>query len=588
MLPAPYDPVSIQFAFQRSYASAHETRDDDTLGDPAVEKAHDQIRSRLRERREASIAAGTAGAAVAFDFIDAFGNVDATLLAGVSDVYNQPLTSLSDLSQHLQGVDVSPGLVAAVKGHMAEHVLAEHLGNLGVPVELAPSPFQEGWDLTIDGIPVNPKLYSDAAQLAEHFSRFPDIPAVLPADALNIPPDAIHFDSITGAGVEEMRQAIQTGADHLTLVDGTLSHTDITQHASNGLAVATSPASVAGFNFPWVALALSGWREGSLLKRGMTEPAVALKNMSLDLAGTGGGAWLGAKTGAGIGSLVGPVGTAIGALLGGIGGALLGRKVTSDIKAAPYKTALTRLHAAQALILQAEEQRVEQTFNHAKEHAQGRMQLRRERVKARIVEVVADARRAHRQTRVLSGEEALDLINQGLAGIADHRESIVASRRARSIWRRWIWPDAAIIGSDLAVETLDTAKAILVQQRSHVADGETLSRAEVYAHLGSLGLAEFDVREALFRIESEKAARRIRLEAVARKGLRELTRLRKVALAAIQRAIERALAETRKKLAPKAAEAAAAHDNVRREAGRLGLSPASRPVRFPLSGQAPS
>lgn len=104
---------------------------------------------------------------------------------------------------------------------------------------------------------------------------------------------------------------------------------------------------VSGAHVPVITLMLSVHREARLLKAGMTSVDIAVKNVALDIAGTGGGAFAGAAAGATTGSIIGSVvplvGTAVGAGVGGVVGAVYGafkgRETTNEIKAIPFEKA---------------------------------------------------------------------------------------------------------------------------------------------------------------------------------------------------------------------------------------------------------
>ncbi|MCW5550003.1 MAG: hypothetical protein KIT44_13650 [Opitutaceae bacterium] len=174
---------------------------------------------RLEARRANLIAAGFAGATIGSDFYQGFAQVDENMLRAAGDLFNIQIATIGDLSAKLDGIAVSAGLTAALKGRVAEHVLADRLAEIGATVSMAESFNQKGWDLLVDGVPVNPKLYADAAHAAGHFARFPDIPVILPADAINLPTNALYFDSVTGANFDAVQEALSLGTHHLRIVE---------------------------------------------------------------------------------------------------------------------------------------------------------------------------------------------------------------------------------------------------------------------------------------------------------------------------------------------------------------------------------
>ena len=92
---------------------------------------------------------------------------------------------------------------------------------------------------------------------------------------------------------------------------------------------------------PIITIGISAFREIGLLCDEKTDGLTALKNLSLDVAGTGAGGLLGGKAGAAIGTLICPgIGTLIGGLLGSVGGAMGGRSITNNIKQKPLRDAI--------------------------------------------------------------------------------------------------------------------------------------------------------------------------------------------------------------------------------------------------------
>jgi hypothetical protein len=574
LLPTPFEPACIEFGLRKAASIGGANESPLIQGSLAAEEAHEQIRSRLRDRREVALAAGTAGVVAGVDVFEGFSSVDSALLAGVSDQYNVAIDSISDLSQHLNNIDITEGLVDAVKGRMAEHVLFDHLQALGVPAEMAPSPFQEGWDLQIDGIAVNSKLVADASELTGHFDRFPDIPVVVAGDTTHLPADVIHIDSLTGAGFDGLHDAVSSAPDTVLFVDHALSNAAIGHQTATGLEFADSHSSAVGVHFPWVALALSGWREAGLLKRGMTDPAIALKNLSLDLAGTGIGGFAGAKAGALLGAPLGPLGALVGAVFGGVGGAIAGRRITGEFKMAPLKAAIGRLNDAQADVrrtAKTEQDRIDRRMKEARSAEESALQSARQEAKARLAAALSEHARFAGEHRDLNGVEAYILLDHALATLATHRSVIAQRRNGFSLWRRWLWPDARILGCDLAIESIDAATAQIKHWKSDVDAGRPLARAQVYSLLGALGLVEVDVRTALARIEAERKEQHARFEAAARDGLMRMTEMRKSALASLKQLLEEALAAARVALHSHALNAASAQGDVEKEARRLGL-----------------
>ena len=113
-----------------------------------------------------------------------------------------------------------------IQGTVAEQVSAEHFAQGGVQVQwpeggatgFGPSN-NPGWDYSVDGAEVNVKLWSDAGAAARTHFATPEnasIPIVVPADAANIPADAVYFDASTGLDPAALM------GEEVVVVDGAL------------------------------------------------------------------------------------------------------------------------------------------------------------------------------------------------------------------------------------------------------------------------------------------------------------------------------------------------------------------------------
>ena len=250
----------------------------------------------------------------------------------ISDLH----TSIGDYSHTLDG-GATQSVVEFFKGHLGEQLVANHVEHLGAHVNFPEMSNQVGYDFHLNGIPVNVKTIADANSLSGHFAKYPDIPAVVPSDAVHIPHDAIylnHADSI-----DHFVNAYHQGLDHLVLVDPGFSNVDVAHQAGSTLDAASGNVDI---HWPWVTTVFSTVREIKLLDKNYTTLENSIKNIGLDVAGTGIGAAAGAKVGALAGSILGPVGSFFGAIGGAIGGAIIGRTGTNTIKYKDFNNLMAR------------------------------------------------------------------------------------------------------------------------------------------------------------------------------------------------------------------------------------------------------
>jgi hypothetical protein len=186
----------------------------------------------------------------------------------------------------------------SLAGHVTEFHVADHLQQAGVHVSMPDASNQPGLDLWADGHPLNVKNYQNISQLHEHFANYPDIPAVVPADARHIPETALQFSP------GDHLDASELVGHHQVVVDAALSHADgidSIQHVTGALEGGGVPDAA----FPVVTALISGYREAKLLSHHDTDLGRAAFNFSTDIAGVGIGAHEGAVGGAAVGGLAG-------------------------------------------------------------------------------------------------------------------------------------------------------------------------------------------------------------------------------------------------------------------------------------------
>lgn len=252
------------------------------------------------------------------------------------------LESVADLSRVIdaKGYQIqTAAFQRMLKGHVAEAYVTEHAAEAGLGVEMPQASNYPGTDAWLDGHAVNVKAVSDVGSLGHHFERYPDVAAIVPVDAENIPDDALHFDPRHPIDFEQLSDS------NPVIVDDALSGADVADQVGDGMDFVDEPAMDVGV--PWVTVAISSLREGRLLLAGSTDATRAARNVAIDGVGVGGGAIVGAKAGAIAGSFFGPVGTAVGSVLGGVVGGMTGRKAAAEIRRQPLVDAIAVVKSAQ-------------------------------------------------------------------------------------------------------------------------------------------------------------------------------------------------------------------------------------------------
>ncbi len=265
--------------------------------------------------------------------------IDEHVYSEMSRLAGEQLETIGDLSAYLAswpsaefGSALPDASLNKLMGHLAEPEVAEHLENLGINVDMPDASNQAGWDLVLNGEHmVNVKAVTDAKALTGHFEQYPDVPVIVPGDMAGIPEQAIHLDS--AGSIDQLARSIADGEGNIVIVDHELEQAAMFEHAeevTDALLGNVELADLAGI--PLITLALSGVREVGLLSEDKTSAGNAMKNLTLDVVGTGSGVAGGALIGAEIGSLLGEEGEIVGGLLGAIGGAIFGRSATDRVK----------------------------------------------------------------------------------------------------------------------------------------------------------------------------------------------------------------------------------------------------------------
>lgn len=264
-------------------------------------------------------------------------SVDPHVFQAVEHMTHEQIDGFADL---LRVVDAkgyaieTTGFFNKLLGHVGEWHVQEHLMNADVAVAMPAGSNEPGTDIWADGHPLNVKAWADASDAAHsHFADYPHIPIVVPADAADVPADALHFDPAHG-----LDTSVLAGSDHLTVVDDALSRAELDDHTDNAIDVLQDPGP--HLHVPWITMAVSGFREGRLLLKGSTDLGRAAKNVVVDTAAVGGGGMVGMKAGAALGTVIGgPVGTVIGGIAGGLLGAIGGRAAANAVKRMPLEDA---------------------------------------------------------------------------------------------------------------------------------------------------------------------------------------------------------------------------------------------------------
>jgi hypothetical protein len=263
-------------------------------------------------------AAAADGAVAGGAILESALKIDPQVLSAMEFSTAQDLHGLADFHTYVQDhffsapIETADGWFNRLTGYVAEQKAASFFEQAGHHVVFAPVSNQPVWDMLVDGHPV--QIKENLAGLKDFAIAHPDIPAFTNlSDAA-----AVHASSVHGLAVLD-KDSIHAAAS------GTV----------NGLDGTFDP----GFNFPVITMAFSVYREAKLLFNEHTTVNRAVVNVGMDVAGVGGGALLGGKLGALIGSIIPGPGTVIGGIFGSILGGICGKMTSTTVRKLPFHAA---------------------------------------------------------------------------------------------------------------------------------------------------------------------------------------------------------------------------------------------------------
>jgi hypothetical protein len=134
---------------------------------------------------------GTAVGVTVFDVLYNTSKMDVFALAGMNHLHHsQEFSSFSDLSEFMkeniinspEGTQAWRDMVHKYKGYTGEEAVFDKLEAEGHDVQIPESGTQEGYDMILDGTPMNIKITDNPSYIQEHLDKYPDIPVYTNAE----------------------------------------------------------------------------------------------------------------------------------------------------------------------------------------------------------------------------------------------------------------------------------------------------------------------------------------------------------------------------------------------------------------------
>lgn len=365
--------------------------------------------------------------------------IDEHVYEAMGNLAGEQFNTIGDLRQYLsswESVELGKALpldaVNKLKGHLAESIVAQHLEDYGVEVEMPDISNQPGYDIVLNGeYFVNVKAVSDFSSVVDHLEKYPGIPVIVPEDMAGIPSDAIYLNATDS--IEKLAEEIGLGGTNIVMVDDKLSNEALTEQTETvGDVLLGNPDVYSAI--PVITVALSGYRELRLIMEQKTNLPNSLKNFGLDMTGTGGGSMAGMIIASTVTDIFLP---GVGTVIFGIGGGIIGRKITNKIKERPLKKALENLEEA----YQSADEEVRELQKEANRRYQKKVQKQeviladsttkiKEELQAEKDNLLDQRRTVYRMSSTLS----VKYLESATIALQNERESLLAI----PTWMRWL------------------------------------------------------------------------------------------------------------------------------------------------------
>ncbi|MCF0263426.1 glycine zipper family protein [Acinetobacter guillouiae] len=250
------------------------------------------------------VGGGLTASAYSLGLIWDYAHIDQSVLDALSFASKgnpENFNTLQDISTNTLD---STGAMTRLTGYVAEQQAALNLQQQGYTVEFPDSANQAGYDLIVDGTPMQVKCSMDANYVLGHFDKYPDIPLIVNSEL-----------------------AEQLGDHPLVLVDTTLSYEAIQETTGAGLEQIADFADVGDMlPIPLLTIGLAAYRNYGDFHSGQVNGKQYLKNVGKETAAISGGAMAGSIL---LGTLAGIATGGVGVIVAGGIGAYMGGVVGS-------------------------------------------------------------------------------------------------------------------------------------------------------------------------------------------------------------------------------------------------------------------
>ena len=265
------------------------------------EKAQQEFK-RILSDRGATIAMGAAASGYSLGLIWDYAHIDHSVLDALTFASKGNPENFSTLQDISVTTLEKAGAVTRLSGYVAEQQVAYNLHQQGYVVEFPKDANQAGYDLIVDGTPMQVKCSMSSDYVLNHFDRYPDIPVIVNSEL-----------------------AEKLGDHPMVMVDSSLSYADVQETTHQSLTYLSDFDGLGdALPLPLVGIAFAAYRNYGEYDAGKIDAQKYAEKIGKEAVVVAGGALIGKLIGGTIGGLGGPVGIAIGggigAYIGGIAG----------------------------------------------------------------------------------------------------------------------------------------------------------------------------------------------------------------------------------------------------------------------------
>lgn len=272
------------------------------------------VTDRRDEDAEASVVAGS----FALDGAWTLAQIDPSVLDAITFASAGNPEGFWHQQEIAQGVADSEGATSRLMGYVAEQQVAIDLTNAGHDVAFPESASQPGFDLLVDGAPVQVKCAMDSASVMEHLETYPDVPVVV------------------------NRELAESLGDHpMVFVDENLSHAEVLETTIESVEALSGFAELDNLvHLPFIAIGFAAYRNYASFHTGRIDTEQYASRVGVDAATRTAGGAVGYLLGGAVGAVLGPVGSILGAgiagyigsVAGGTGGNAINRGAVCDAR----------------------------------------------------------------------------------------------------------------------------------------------------------------------------------------------------------------------------------------------------------------